>query len=203
MGRIVSLAEAMAYGDLKAQQGFDGQMFEGLLDAAEVFVEDYTGRRFSPDPSLALDDNTDSLPAVTKLFGVGSGQAVVRVPDLRVVESVLLNGSPLSAATAGGGYRLGATGTSPALRIYLTWPSGASTAGILAVTGRWGWLVPPEPVKHVVKALTMRMYREREAAWADSVAMPDGSVLSYFRQLPASIQGFLRLYGGGPKVALV
>jgi hypothetical protein len=206
VGRIVDLADALAYGNLNETK-LDGQMFEGLLEAAEDFVEVYCGRRFSPDPPLA-SDGSDTLTPVAKTFNMSPSQAVVRVPDLRVPVSVTLNGSTVMALTpssaSGGGYWLDSYDT-PATRLYVSWPTWLTQLpyGQLIVTGRWGFLDAPAPVKQAVSALTMRMYRERDAAWADSVATPDGSVLSYFRQLPASIAGSLDLYKSGPKLAIV
>jgi hypothetical protein len=212
MGRIVDLADALAYGNLD-ETTLDGQMFDALLDAAEVFVERYCGRRFSPDPALAAD-GSDTLAPVSKSFAVSAGQASVRIPDLRVATTVTLNGMAITQADpyGGGGYTLD-NYQDPATRVYLMAPSGlmgGSTLGTLwrgpgklTITGRWGFAESPEPIALAVKALTMRMYRERDAAWADSVATPDGSVLSYFRQLPSSIQGLLQMYRSGPKIAFV
>jgi hypothetical protein len=204
MGRIVDLVEVFDYGDLREDK-VPGQVVEGLVASAEDFVERYTGRRFSPDPPL--DDNGgDTLDPVTYTFTISSGETVIRIPDLRSATSVLLNGNAIleQISAYGTGYRLGQSQGTPATRIYVNYPLWVgSSPGTLQIIGRWGWLSPPDSVKHAVMALTMRMYRERDAAFADSVAVADGSVLSYFRTMPASIQGSLDLYKAGPRIAVI
>lgn len=207
MGRIVSTQEVLDYADLQLA-GRKGQAFEDVLIQVEALVERWTGRRFSPDPEFAAD-GTDTLPAVTKSFTVMPGQVVVRIPDLRDMTSITYAGLPMYAAGTGlgtYGYRLDEGGDT-FRRIYLVGSFSMLSTGALAnkiaITGRWGYYPPPEEIKLAVKFLTMRSWREREAAWADSIANPDGSVLSYFREMPASVQGTLRMFRDGPKVGVI
>lgn len=180
-------------------------MYQGILDSMERFAENYTGRRFSPDPPLVNGEDTAS--PVQKAFVVARNQNVVRIPDLRATTSVSLGGTALDEWV---GYQFDA-GAEPAQSIYLAiTPYGiggvsyfgtATLANQLLITGRWGFNPVPPDVKDCVLALAARRAKERKSAWSDSVAMPDGSVLSYFRQLPASVQGALDLYKA-PRVAL-
>lgn len=205
MGRIVDLGDVFDYGDL-SEEKVKGVVVEGLVATAEEFVERYCGRRFSPDPPLDADGE-DTADPVTKNFTVSAGETVVRIPDLRLPAlQVALNGQTMfeQVSAYSSGYRFATYADEPTNRIYIDYPTWyGQVPGLLSITGRWGWLDAPEPVKHAVMALTMRMFRERDAAWADSVASPDGSVLSYFRQMPASIQGGLDLYRSGSKVAVI
>jgi hypothetical protein len=208
---IVSIQELLSFGGLREER-VDGALLEILLDAAEDFVARYTRRHFVPEPALA-DDGSDTLDPVTKSFYITRGRKTLRIPDLRVATTVKLNGSALVTDI---GYQIDSYGE-PATSLTLVVPYGyANNAmgvyvapltnpygnGVVAITGRWGWNPAPLVIKHAVLALTMRMYRERDANWSDSVALPDGSVLSYFRQLPASVQGALNLLRT-PNITLV
>lgn len=209
---IVGVDEVLWYGDLKEER-VNGQRVQDLIDAAEAFVSRYCRRQFAPEPTLAAD-GSDTNPAVTKTFVVPLGRRILRITDLRSASVVALNGNPISNVMAGGvtlGYQLNGDTQEPTTSIDLLQPYGTATYGystsvygngLLSITGRWGWNPVPPDVKDAIRALTIRMYRERDAAWADSVALPDGSVLSYFRTLPARVQGTLQQYRV-PNLALI
>lgn len=193
MGGIVQSEDVLAYGDL-ADARVNGQVVEDLLASAEAFVQRYCRRQFVPEPALVGGEDTDD--PVTKQFAVARNQRVVRIPDLRATASVVLNGSVLDTSF---GYSP-LDSWEPSTEIMLYEPYGQSAwvssvgNGVLTVTGRWGWNPIPGDIRHAVLALTMRMWKERKASWSDSIALPDGSVLSYFRMLPASVQGTLDAY---------
>ena len=192
---IVSVEEFLAYADLRETR-VDGPMVESLLSAAERFIQRYARRTFEPLPVLAVD-GSDTNPAVAKSFIVARGRNIVRVPDLRATTSVVLDGAALD--TLSGYYPL--DGWEPITTLHLYTPygespgwAGTAASGNLTITGRWGWNPVPDDVKYAIKALGSRLYKERNASWADAVALPDGSVLQYFRSLPATVQASISLY---------
>jgi len=193
---IVEVEELLAYGDLREER-VNGPMVEGLLRAAERFLQRYARRTFDPQPALAAN-GTDTNSPIAKTFVVARGTNLIRVPDLRATTTVALDGLALNTST---GYYPLDTAYEPATTVQLYEPYGLQTGwsnpsgpGQLTITGRWGWNPVPDDVKYAVMALTVRLYKERNANWADSVALPDGSVLQYFRSLPATVQAAIGLY---------
>jgi hypothetical protein len=193
----VSVDEVLAYGDL-AEDRVDGRLIQTLISSAERFAARYTRRQFAPLPALV--SGVDSAPAVTKTFTVRPGRITVSVPDLRAVTSVSMDGMLLDTYS---GYLPVDTAEEPATFIQLFQPYGSTSSllgsspsgvGALAITGRWGWNPIPDDVKVAVMALTMRMYKERKALWGDTVLLPDGAIVSYFKSLPASVQAGLNTY---------
>lgn len=172
-------------------------MLQGLLFAAERFLQRYARRHFETEPALV--DGEDTANPVAKTFVVVRGRSVIRIPDLRAAASVVLDGLTLNTST---GYVPLDTGWEPATSISLYEPYGVSAGGWplssgygeMVITGRWGWNPVPDDVIYAIKALTIRLYKERNASWADAVALPDGSLLQYFRQLPATVQGAINTY---------
>lgn len=205
MSGIATVPELRAYIDLEPGRA-DDLLLQGIIDSMSRFVENWTGRTFTPNPQLV--NGVDSASPVTKTFVVSPNQSVVRIPDLRSATTIALGGVALQEAI---GYQYDAN-IEPAQSIYLavtpyglggvTYFGTTTLANKLQITGRWGFNPTPPDVKDCVLALAARRYKERNTAWADSLAMPDGSVLSYFRQLPASVQGALSMYKSA-KVALV
>ena len=61
---------------------------------------------------------------------------------------------------------------------------GALPAQTLTVTGRFGIVPAPEDLADVILAMCARRYKERDASWGDSVQLPDGGLISYYRSLP-------------------
>jgi len=215
MGRIVSLSEVMSYGKL-TERRVDGPVLDALILASESFIERYARRLFAPQPALDPDGG-DTLPPVTKSFSVSAGRKVLRIRDLREIVSVALDGA---AMVRDSGYQID-NYQEPATSVVLTVPYGYAGGGgsgypagfiytggrpygfgQMTITGRWGWNPVPDDIRHAVMALTMRLYRERDASWGDTVTFADGTVTSYFRSLPASIQAVVLGYQP-PNIALV
>lgn len=192
---LVSVGEVIAYGDL-SEDRVDGPLLQTLISSAERFAARYTRRRFDPQPALV--NGADTAPAITKTFTVAPGRVTVTVPDLRAATSISLDGALLDTST---GYWPLDTSEEPATFVRLYSPYGSSAflsspsgVGTLSITGRWGWYPVPDDVKVAVMSLTMRLWKERKASWGDTVVLPDGSIISYFRQLPASVQAGLNTY---------
>lgn len=194
---LVSVDEVLAYGDL-SEDRVDGRLLQTLISSAERFAARYARRQFDPLPALV--SGVDSAPAVTRTFTVRPGRVTVTVPDLRAVTSVSMDGMLLDTNT---GYIPIDTNDEPATFVQLYYPYGStgsllgyttSGVGTLSITGRWGWNPVPEDVKVAVMSLTMRLWKERKASWGDTVVLPDGSIISYFKSLPASVQAGLNMY---------
>lgn len=206
MPTIASVPELRSFLGLEPGRGEDDLILAMRLDSAEEFVAMYTGRSFAPEPAFIL--GADTGVAVTKTFPVRRGEVVVRIPDLRSATAVSLGGSHLIADM---NYVLD-TNREPATSIILdqyAWQfalspfiSTLSSMTRLSITGRWGFSPVPAGIKDAVLTIAARRFHEKKSMFQDSVALPDGSVLSYFRQLPASVQGALNQYRS-VKVALV
>lgn len=201
MPRVATVEELMDYLDLQDAERIPGELFVNILESAEALAEAYAGRRFSPDPVLDAS-GADTNPPVVKTIQTRSSS--VRLPDLRVTTSATLDGS---AIVDGQDYYTDATDGEPATRMKLTnWTDLSSftsqTYRTLVITGRWGFNPCPKEIKDAVLTLAARRWRERDAAYADTVQYPDGGAVSYYRQLPAMVKTALDLYRI-PNIALV
>jgi hypothetical protein len=75
-------------------------------------------------------------------------------------------------------------------------------ANDLTITGRWGWSPTPPDVVDATLAVAARRYRERDAGFSDAYQTPEGALLQFFKQIPASAKAALDLYRV-PNIALV
>jgi hypothetical protein len=153
------------------------------LDGAEQFAERWCGRTFSPDPPIDPELG-DVAPAVTK-YRSARGKRFVRVPDLRVATSVVLDGVTLTD------YFIDSYVT-PATHIELA--STTTGRGELAITGRWGFSPPPDDAKIAILQLAARGWSRRDARWSDTVQTPDGAVFFYSRNMPDEVANVFRSY---------
>lgn len=168
-----------------------------MIESSERFVERYTGRRFSPLPA------SDSDPVVAKTIKLTDERAIVRVPDVREVASVTLDGVTLAEESD---YTLGDyEAASPASTIRLFERPALSRiepVALLVITGRFGFSPVPPDVKDAVLTIAARRYRDRDASWSDALQLSEGGILSYFAQLPSNTKMILQSYKL-PKMALV
>lgn len=172
-----------------------------MLESAEVFVERFCGRRFSPDPELV--EGNDTAPSVEKTVKVTPRDRLVRIPDVREVSSITLGGLALDPSD----YLLGNySATSPATQIELLQTASSTlipSETELTILGRFGFNPTPADILDAVLTIAARRYRERDAAYADAVQLGEtGAINSYFRSLPSNIQHILRSYKQ-PRLALV
>jgi hypothetical protein len=171
-------------------QARERQLTRYLL-AAQATAERFCRRRFGPDPELT-DSGADTNDPVTKTVRVGVYDDAVKIPDLRISPSpvVTLDGFALDVNDD---YWLEPfSDDTPATFLRLA-AAPASTGGTVAITGRFGWNPLPPDLDDAVYTLAARKYRERQSNHADSVQLPEGLTLAYFRQLPASVQGTLSM----------
>lgn len=173
---------AAAYLDVSDEKASSTLLVNSLM-AAERFIANRTSQQWWPEPALA-GDGTDTLPPVTKTYR--TRRRSIRVRSLRTLTGLIVDGLAL---VEGVGFWLPAGDTSvPVGRIQLAQPPYSWMPGTVTVTGRWGWLDVPGEVLDGTYRLGARLYRERDASWSDSRVTPDGSVLQYFKALPASVQ---------------
>lgn len=202
---IVTVEELMPRLNIRRPEKLElkGPVLESLINESQAFIERYTGRVFTPEP---LTGNV----AVTKSFNIrrksgSQGSLYYRIPDLRSASSVIFDGAAL---VDGVGYDIGDVSTEPATFIRLIetqWSTSAFATKVystLSIAGLWGWSPAPEDIKGVVLTLAARRFREMDASYGDTVQTPDGGVIAYFRQLPASVQGVLDSYRV-PRISLV
>lgn len=190
MGAIVTRAEVEPL--LKPQGGSlraDNESFvDACILAAEGTVQRISKRKLVPEPALV--SGVDSAPPVAKTFQVRK-PGTIRVPDLRTVSSFSLGGLALVEGT---GYALSARRIpydEPAthIEIFSDVYLFNTTSTALVITGKWGFHPCPEEVKNVIKVLVARMFKERDANYADTVQPGiESAAFSYFKQLPASSQ---------------
>jgi hypothetical protein len=196
----IQVDDLLEYLDASAQRS-NPQMLSRMLSAAEEAVEQYTGRRFTPDPPLASDGQDTAAP-VTKAFNT-NGRWMIRIPDLRYSATtvVTLDGSSI---VHNEGYQLEPDDArEPATHMYLAEQSNVSAQGeVVAITGRWGWNPTPEAIIDAVLVIASRKVRMRQASYADQVVTAEGLTFAYFRMLPADVKAVLDFYRV-PKVALV
>lgn len=165
----------------------DDPFLSSLLEAAENFAERYTGRRFSPDPALS-SGGADDAPPVTRTLVPLTGASLIRVPDVRAITGVSYGGTALAAED----YQLEGPPGEPATHMALDWSLltyVGELPGQLVITGRFGFNPTPALIKDGVLAHAARMYKERDAAYADVVTTDmEGGSLQYLRTLPARVK---------------
>jgi len=159
-----------------------------LLQEHQVIVEQYTGRRFSPNPPLD-SANGDTAPDVAVTINV-QRRKVIPLPDARVVTSVALGGATLLSTSSYRDYELLSNdGVFTDLVLYPDQPNRFPLAhysgwNTITVTGRFGiWPVPAD-IKGALLLMCARAYKEQEARFGDVVNLGDGGSVAYYKTLP-------------------
>lgn len=155
----------------------DNAVIDWCIKSAEKTIANRTGRSFGADPALV--DGEDTADAVEKTFRIRYQQVRVRIPDLRVAESVVLDGTELVADID---YQLDMfDGGEPATNLYLTslYPGRSplllQVGSTVAITGRWGFDPVPDDVYEIALQIAARKYRKREAMFADQAEVGQGT----------------------------
>lgn len=198
--------------ELKAQLDVartdDDVPMQAALDGVCQRVENYTGRRFRPDPPLTSENpDADTQPAVTRKVRLPRHHwrrwlrypdweyprtLKVDIPDAREIDSIV-------------GTQVTFTGFEPLddppyrrVELYgVQYPFQSPVTQLpeLTVTGRFGIYPAPADLKDAVLFMAARRWKERDAVYGDTVQFPDGGpVVSYFRQFPPAVQATLELY---------
>jgi hypothetical protein len=179
--------------DVQQQSTASDEFLQLYLDSATKTAERYCKRKFEAEPDLTDDPQV----AVTKTISTLS-RDVLRIPDVRTVNSVVLAGVTLSPVDVYGFGGFALSGESPGEPY--TWITlrerqrGHTSHQDLAITGFWGWNPAPADIKDAVLTLASRKYRERDAGYGDTVQLPEGGVIAYFSQLPSSVAMTLDSY---------
>lgn len=189
MARIATVEEAAPAARIRdTSKVVDTEWLQLCLDAAEDHAESYCGVLFSPDPPLAANDADTNAP-VLRTFPVAS-RTVIRVPGLRSATSVSLDGVTLMNNV---NYRIDAL-TFPARFVYIEpYRSVSGDAGLISITGRWGYNPSPPRAKMAILSLAARWYHKRDALHADVVGNDMGT-FTFAQDLPSSVQMILNGY---------
>jgi hypothetical protein len=67
-------------------------------------------------------------------------------------------------------------------------------ANDLQITGRWGFSPTPIDVLDATYTWAARAYREKDAAFSDTLMTPEGMTFSYFKTMPARVKQVLDTY---------
>lgn len=179
---------------------------ERYLAAADGRIrEQCPDRTLSPLPEPPAEGEEDPDPVALTFHTTGR---IVQVPDLRVVESITVDGQATTD------YRLKGRHGKPAWRVHLGGTAGAGTTGgfgfgpaiddpvaalrgwagrerEVVILGQWG---PPAVEPQVAEACAVwaaRVWHQRQARFSDSRQDPEGGVQSYFRVIPPEIRATL------------
>lgn len=169
----------------------DTDELQRILDAAAADCQRFTSRLFAPEPPFDVDGNDTGAP-ITRHFAV-RGRKTIRIPDLRVAIAVTLDGVTLTPNLA---YRMDLFAGMTATEISLISNSvfvSSSSAGDLAITGRWGMLEAPEEIKDSIIEHAARKLRKKDARWSDTVTVGTGQ-FTYFRGRSQDVTDVWNMY---------
>lgn len=185
MARFATIEEFAPYAGIKDLGKADTDLMEKTIGAVEGTWERWLNRSFAPLPALV--NGVDNAAPVTKTFRT-RGRRSIRVPDLRTVVAVTLDGL---AWTENWDYTLDGDQDEPSLFLTLdrSYSIARGSAGTLSVTGRWGYY-PAAPTE-VVDAMLRhagRMWARRDARYSDTLATPDGSQFLWTQALQDDVR---------------
>jgi hypothetical protein len=161
------------------------------LLSAQATAERYCRRTFGADPVLT-EAGADTNPPVEKTVRIGVFDDSVKIPDLRITPTPVVTLDGLSI-DLDDDYELEPYSSEEPSTFLRLAERPSAQGGVLSITGRFGWNPLPADLDDAIYTLAARRYRERQSNHADSVQLPEGLTLAYFRQLPASVQGTLNM----------
>lgn len=186
MARIATLEQFAPYANVKDLGKADQDLLQDILDGIEASTERILNRTFAPLPEPDVN-GADTLPPVEKKFS-SRGKSCVRVPDLREITVITLDGLPLVDTTDYQIDNYGEPATDIELNPYRRYISNAK--GELAITGRWGfWPAPPDG-RTLVCSLAARFYRLRDSAFTGQL-VTDENVAFFFSTLPDDLKNMM------------
>jgi hypothetical protein len=153
-----------------------------LIDAAQSFIESYTGRRFEPYTATIMHTGSDIYDDALSLRD-----------DLLSLTSITINGTSVDIS---GAVLLGGLHGEPYYGIRLDAFEGYhSDDDVIQVTGQWGYgLTVPADIVQACTRLAAYYYRQRDAQVFDTTAMPGAGVITVPRGMPADVQKVLDRY---------
>jgi len=170
------------------------EFLEGAFEQAQAPAPCGCGRLLTPDPPFTdAEPPEDTNAPVQKTFEV-PGRRVL-IPDARAITEVLVDDEAVTGyhTVQKDGHVVALTVPhDPGCRAYghITGSTGceswcARRRRVVKVTGRFGFVEIPMNLRDAIYILAARSYLERDAQYADQVALPDGGgVQAYYRQLP-------------------
>lgn len=199
---LASVAELKGYLDI-TKTGQD-LLLQSLLDAVSARIESYTGRSFTQDPPPDSLGGDTLAPVTRDVFPMRSTggwtptayNLLVQIPDARQITMVAIEGTPITNWVAVGQPPFRTLNVPDLLYRYFQ-PNYLQLTQLgpkITITGRFGFVPPPADIKDAALMMVARRYRERDASYGDAVQTPDGGVVNYFRQFPASVQATLDAY---------
>lgn len=167
----------------------DDALLSVLIDAAEVFIENYTERDFK----AATD--------TTRNFTVGrdtEGRHLWFDEDIASITTVL-NGDASTTEVTSAQYVTLPSNRTPYYGIKLLWSASKvwefdqDPEDAIAVTGKWGWsTTPPADIAQACKDIVKQVYRSRDAN--TNVDIISGGVVISPNQLPKTTMIILQHY---------
>jgi hypothetical protein len=179
---------------------------EDIIRGCTLLVERLTAKKFFPNPAKPTDDPvtiTVQVPGTPppRMFAFGQaawGTPLAAQPMAAEVPITIPHASSLDLDTitlnetvlTSDQYLLEPDSTlaDPYIRRVVILDPAVLPAVSLTVTGWFGIWPPPDDLVDALLSWCARRYKERDAAWGDQVQMPDGGVITYYRQLPPNVQ---------------
>lgn len=133
------------------------------------------GRLLVPDPPLPGEGDPAPDPVQKRIRA--RGRRFVRVPDAREITEVLGDGTEIDDYEP-----IERDGHIVCLEL-------SDRYDVVEVTGEFGFAAIPDDLLEAIYILAARSYYERQAQFADQVALAEGvGVQAYYRQLPQRVK---------------
>jgi hypothetical protein len=171
----------------------DNDLLADILKGVSGRIERYTGRIFAPDPPLEGDPPEDTADPVTRTVVRDLSKRVrrVRIPDARALTEVKIDG----VVVTGWKLRGGDLPDRPAPWLKLPGDQLWEDEVDVALTGRFGFNPTPDDLlNEAVYPISARHWHKRQAMWGDAVELPQGGLVSYFRQFDPSVRDVIESY---------
>jgi hypothetical protein len=160
----------------------DDAILAVLVNAAQSFIESYTGRLFEPYTATITHTGSD----------IYDGELLLQ-DDLLSLTGITVNGTLIDIS---GAVLLGGMHGEPYYAVRLDAFEGYhSDDDMIQVTGQWGYgLTVPADIMHACNRLAAYYYRQRDAQVFDTTAIPGTGVITIPRGIPADVQKILDRY---------
>ncbi len=196
MTDYITLAEFKSYAKIVSVDGIDDAVISALISGASLYIDKFTGRRFS--------SNTE-----THLFDVPTGRDrnILFLDDDLLSITTLTNGD--STVITSGYYNLLPLNKSPKYAIRLkdsssyAWEptSSGDYVGAISVAGAWGYAATaPADIKTACYEISMAAYKRRSTIGsnqAPSVMTPAGLIIQpedVSKQVVQILRGYIRAF---------
>ena len=170
----ISVAEAKAYIGGISGTG-DDSLLSAIIDGAESFIEQYTGRDFKADTDVTryFDANKDT-----------DGEYLYLDFDLCSITTVVTDADNSDTSIASTEYVTVPRNTAPYYALKLLgsstneWTYTDDPEMGIEITGKWGWSeAPPADIEAAMRDIVKSVYRSRDAN-ADTAILSSGMVIT-------------------------